>query len=94
VTPVFRTIHLKNLLIPWERCLGVEPGLVDPAVVAVMEQKDYDFAPVFQPVESWLAGLGLVSLQKNNAQGVFSELIEGILEEMRVPWPTGGKLWH
>jgi hypothetical protein len=54
VYPVFPTIDLRALLIPWEKCLGVEPDSVDPAVIAVMEQEDYDFAPVFQPAKSGL----------------------------------------
>lgn len=64
VSTVFPTVDLRNLLIPWDKCLGVQPGPIDPTVVATMEQKDYDFAPVFQPVKSGRAVLGLVSRER------------------------------
>lgn len=64
VSPAFPTVDLRDLLIPWEKCLGVQSGPVDPRVVATMEQKGYDFAPVFQPVKSGQAVLGLVSRER------------------------------
>ena len=60
----FPTIDLRDLLIPWEKCFGVNPGPVDSKAVAVMEDKDYDFAPVFEPIKSGQAVLGLVSRER------------------------------
>jgi hypothetical protein len=60
VSLAFPTIDLKDLLIPWEKCHGVKLGLVDHKAVQVMEERDYEFAPVFQPVQSGTAVIGLI----------------------------------
>lgn len=68
VCTAFPTIDLRDLLIPWEKCFGVNPGPVDFKAVALMEDKDYDFAPVFAPIKSGQAVLGLVSRERLREQ--------------------------
>jgi hypothetical protein len=60
VSLAFPTIDLRDLLIPWDKCHGVKLGLVDHKAAQVMEERDYEFAPVFQPVQSGTAVIGLI----------------------------------
>lgn len=43
----FPEVDLRELLIAWEKCFSVEPGLVEAKTVSVMEANQWDFAPVF-----------------------------------------------
>lgn len=61
VPPAFPMIDLGDLLIPWEKCFGVNPGPLDPKVIATMEEENYDFSPVFERLKSGNGVLGLIS---------------------------------
>lgn len=64
ISPLFPTIDLRELLIPWEKCFGVNPGFISPNVIATMEDEDYDFAPVFEQSMSGRAVLGLIPRER------------------------------
>ena len=40
-------IDLAEMLIPWEKCFKVHVGAIDLRAIQLMDEKKYDFAPVF-----------------------------------------------
>ena len=57
----FPTVDVRRLLTPWEKCTSVTTGPVDETVLKTMNDRDYDYAPVFLGEPSPKNLLGLVS---------------------------------
>ncbi len=39
-------LHLSQMYTPLERCVSVQPGKIDPAIIAELHRLGYDQAPV------------------------------------------------
>jgi hypothetical protein len=60
----FPVIDLAEMLIPWEKCFKVHVGAIDLRAIKLMDEKKYDFAPVFDHQRTRPGVLGLISAQR------------------------------
>jgi len=76
-------VDMEQILVPWQECLRVPLGPVTFDLVHEMQERDFDYAPVFSTAEPSAAVLGLISRQRlaNLAKGgqELSEDDEGIV---------------
>jgi hypothetical protein len=57
----FPVIDLAEMLIPWEKCFKVHVGAIDQEAIGIMDEKKFDFAPVFDHQSTKPRLLGLIS---------------------------------
>ena len=50
-------VPFRDLCIPLDRCVCVQPGLIEEAVLSKLQEHDYDEAPVYDPITHRLWGL-------------------------------------